>query len=279
MSTIDNIEKKDDGILALPICQPIEVECMEEVLDVISDFEEYLDQEYANSSLYMHSENKMSKEERLAYAKWWENFLKDVSAHSDDYYDDEYDDYYNDAPSYDYLDDDYDDLPFDEQIFPPIEKKKGHFKPQRFINGVEVDNDGYGALYERRSKKHKHRNRNKVKKHKTKQYVEDNKTDYNVDGADEEKKIVLYRTLADENDTYEWDSVYEFNEWLQENNIYVKDSDVIYILNNDEVHCCLDPTTSDKILVTARSYGDLIWDLTGADADLIKEYSQKHWNI
>lgn len=48
---------------------------------------------------------------------------------------------------------------------------------------------------------------------------------------------------------------------------------MIYYIR-EESHCCLDPTTTSKRLVVERSYGDLVWQLTGGDEDLIREYSK-----
>ena len=264
MSTVENNkEKKKEDILALPMHEPIEVECMEGELDIVSDFEEYLDQKYVESI----TESSFDDE---AYAAWWARFLYNLDGYQKGDYDDD--------------GDDYDDLPFGEQVFPYDDKdddgRHGSLKPQRFVNGIEIDDDVYGAFYGKRSKNHRKiscKHQPKIYRHKKRRYEE---TSYYDDMYDEDsRKIVFHRDLSDEDDTYEWDNVFEFNEWLQENNIFIKDSDASYILNNTEVHCCLDPATSDKALVTDRSFGDLIWTLTGADADLIKEYSQKQWNI
>lgn len=260
MSTVDNKRKKGD-VLSLPMIRPMEVECIEGVLDVVSDFEEYLDQKYAANTWDEYDDDK--------YLAWWHKMLYGWGEHDDQNYDDD---------PYGYYDED-DDLPFGEQVFPPLEHKspikKGRLKPQRFVNGIEVD-DFCSAFYGKRSKKH-HRHSNKpygkIYRHK------DKKTHKKDSQSDDFKTIIFYRCLGDETDTYEWNNLHEFNEWLQENNIYLKDSEVVYILNNDEVHCCLDPATTDKVLVTSRSYGDLVWDLTGVDTDLIQEYSQVRWNI
>ena len=93
--------------------------------------------------------------------------------------------------------------------------------------------------------------------------------------ADEVKKIVFHRDMMDENDCYEFDSLHDFSEFCTENNIMVKDDDISSFLYREESHCCID-VTSDSIdglrLTSARSFGDLVWDVTGGDEDLMMQY-------
>lgn len=316
MSVNENNKNKEEEVLQLPLKEEIKVECFEGVLDINADFNEYLVDERARyqklkernrSLVYGYDDyGDMTELEREEYMAWWQNFLdkmddiRDGEISDDDYYDE----YGNFIPNYRSIieeplteeeEEALDDLPFSvaEEVWPSKSKTRKNpfnsnvnFKPQRFINGMEIDEDDdefFDAFGGKRSKKHnrrKNKSHAKVYRH-DKRKVKDTDIDeanrllYNIPQADEEKTIIFYRTLADEDDCYSWNNLLEFNEWLQENGVFIKDDDVTFMLNNSDIHCCLDPTTSDKMLVVDRSYGDLVWNLTGADEDLIKDYSQR----
>lgn len=218
--------------------------------------------------------------------------------------DDDYDDYgpYEFGPED--LEDDYTEcypgIHIDTKEY--LDKRKrirenGGLVSQRFVNGMEVDPiDGKPLKkgHKRRGgKQHRKRYKNKAPryegnstKRQTRYVYDDWEADHpRPDGFDDvmdmrdslrkPKKIVFYRTLNDPEDTYEWDNLAEFNEWLEEERIEVKGNDAYEIVYNDETHCCLDPETSGKVLFVDRTYVDLVWQLTGGDSDLLDQYSKQ----
>lgn len=193
--------------------------------------------------------------------------------------DEEWDEYQNDIKAYE----------------KSLRKGKGTLNSQKFINGIEVDDDEFNrinnkgkkgtssSVTRRGGKKHKQ----KVKKRST-TYVGDewdalhNASEYEdyyrtSIFANERKVIKFHRNLPDEEDVYVWNNLHEFNEWIQENNIEVSDNAASSLLHNIESHCCLDIETTSKRLIVERSYGDLVWEVTGGDEDMIKDPTN-HWN-
>lgn len=183
--------------------------------------------------------------------------------------------------------------------------KKGGFKSQKFINGIEVDDETFeahnkGSKHTRRGGR-KHRTRTieiingvKVisspnKKRKTKyvdddwwesherdaEYYQQSQKDDNEIEAN--KTIIFYRNLPDKTDTYEWDNLYEFDEWARENDIVISDSIAYDIMYASEVHCCLDPDTTDKELIMGYDYDGLAYKATNGDLTILED-STNHWN-
>ena len=161
---------------------------------------------------------------------------------------------------------------------PSSSNNGGWLKSQKFINGMEVDDDEFEEYNKnkkggtrRGGKKHNKKNKNTRYEH------EDWNDAYFADQAtyaNEIKKIVFYKTLGNTADVYEWDSLHAFNEWCEENDIQVNKSAYTTLLYYEEVHCCLDPDFKHmKSLITERSYGDLVYEITGGDEQLIREYS------
>lgn len=99
--------------------------------------------------------------------------------------------------------------------------------------------------------------------------------DAQVDRCREKKKIIFYRKLNNTADTYEFDSLEDFSDWVDENNIYVRDYVAMDLAYSDESHCCLDPECCEPVLIAERTYEDLVYYITGGDADLLAEYSAK----
>lgn len=176
-------------------------------------------------------------------------------------------------------------------------RDSGGFVSQRFINGVEVDADTGKPIkkgHKRRGgKQHRKRFKNKAPrfegnttKRQTRYNYDDWENDHPMpewyekekgirDSLRKPKKIVFYRTLNDPGDTYEWDNLSEFNEWLEEEGIEVNSNDAYDIVYSDETHCCLDPETTGKVLFVEKSYVDLTWQLTSGDMDLLEQYSKQ----
>lgn len=236
-------------------------------LDVMADFNSALEEIKA----------KNRREERA----WLRDYYR-AFGYDDDYYDDWYDDEY------------YDHYP---QVKTDNKKtnKNPYIKPQRIINGIEVDPDiddkeAFDILM--------HGNKKKGKKRFTKSEKrknmgggmsfrmfqdgwEDDDDDVVFstgdddldDPRDEEKYIVFYRRLNNTADTYVFTSVYDFSEWLEEENIKITDRDAYDAIYKDEMHCCLDPQSSSKSLVCADDYEDLVYYVTGGDEDYLAEVS------
>ena len=157
-------------------------------------------------------------------------------------------------------------------------RKKGSLKPQRFINGIEVDPDT-GEVKT-------HSTHKKKKTTKRKDYWNEWEISQNDGVGDledlgreseyfnEKKKIVFYKALNNSADTLEFDNLVEFNQWLLDNDIIVNDSDAYGIIYREESHCCLDADSIDKVLIASRSYGELVYEITGGDQDLLASYSE-----
>lgn len=187
--------------------------------------------------------------------------------------------------------------------------KKGKITSQKFINGIEVDDDEF-ERYNNKDKKtrrsgRKHHNRtieiiNGVrvesspnKKRKTR-YIGDEWDERHSDDRyhypsinehnsvrdnlkDVDKSIIFYRNLPDINDTYEWDNLYEFSEWLEENSIEVDDNTAYDIMYMGEVHCCMNPDSTSKSLIAKSNYDDLVYCATNGDLSMLED-TTNHWN-
>ena len=168
-------------------------------------------------------------------------------------------------------------------------KKKGKsgFASQKFINGIEVNDEEFDEYNEtmrrgtrRGGKKH---NKKKIKKPATRyeyndweeEHVKPFDNERDSIYYDEEKKIVFYRDIRNTADTYEWNNLHDFNEWLDENGISVDERDISSILYSEESHCCLNPELSDKTLIVERSFGDLVWTATDGDETRMQEISDE----
>lgn len=200
-------------------------------------------------------------------------------------------------------DDDYDDW-YDEEYYGRYSEgnnnnkktnKNPYVKSQRIINGIEVDPDisddeAFDVFMHGNKKKSKKR----LTKSEKRRYMggsmssrtfqdgwddEDDDVVFSTgdddldDPRDEEKHIVFYRRLNNTADTYVFTSVYDFSEWLEEENIKITDRDAYDAIYKDEMHCCLDPQSSSKSLVCADDYEDLVYYVTGGDEDYLAEVS------
>ena len=162
--------------------------------------------------------------------------------------------------------------------------KKGGISSQKFINGIEVDDEEFeeynkgvkSSSTRRGGKKH-----NKKSKRVTR-YVQDEWDESHSRPFDdctesvfynEEKRIVFYRDLGNTADTYEWNNLHEFNEWLDENGIVIDERDISRVLYCEESHCCLNPEMHEDTLIIERSYGDLVWVATDGDESRMEEIS------
>ena len=212
-------------------------------------------------------------------------------------------DFWDDDEAYDRW---YDEMYGDYDYYQPRRKKNnasGGKRSLRFINGMEVDpdisdDDAYALMYGggRTTKKHNKKSSRVRKDINTSSssrrfqggYIDDEDEDnwgvyegkvYDDDPRDEEKKIIFYRALNNTADVYEWNSVFEFSDWLEENGIAISDGDAYDIIYKYETHCCLDPETSAKRIICASTYDDLVFELTGGDMDYLAEISSRACSI
>lgn len=188
-------------------------------------------------------------------------------------------------------DDGWDDEYYDGCVYVPRRYNGITMKSQRFMNGIEVDDNWDPIDGTQRKKGHgKRSSKNSRKRYMggtiDDHYFQDDDDDDDVvfQGGGSEidleslknahKKIIFYRRLNNTADTYDWDNVYEFSEWLEEEGITISQLDAEDVVYQDEIHCCLDPETTGKKLVCALSYDDLVYVVTGGDADYLAEASQ-----
>lgn len=207
----------------------------------------------------------------------------------DDWYDDEF--YGRDWGARDVTDD----------VLPKRRNNSsGVIRSQRFVNGKEVDPDyDYDAFGNKTRKRHfHHRGQNKRKRYEggtidrtfqdgydddwfdndntgtEPDIVNDDRDVMDVDKLKSEtKNIVFYRRLNNTADVYTFDNIFEFSEWLEEENIIITDYDAYETMYNKETHCCLDPQSTSKRLVCAPNYNDLVYYITGGDSDYLAEVS------
>jgi hypothetical protein len=170
-----------------------------------------------------------------------------------DWYDDEWDNYYDDYY------DDYGNL-FGSYHTSHSNKKKGNI-----IGDTAVV-----------KKSHKRGKRGKKKMNKCVplyDYDNDAKSLYNID----EVTIYFYRDINNPDDKVIFHSLYEFNEFLDSEGIYVSDTETRQLMNRSISHCCVDPNIvgikNEPWLVSDSSYGCLSWSVSDDDDLLSKEHS------
>lgn len=211
----------------------------------------------------------------------WEEYMSSMRGFADEVWPPTDEDYYDGNINYD---------PYSKKR---MKKNKGNSigcRSQKFINGIEVDDAEFEEYNTRMmgSESYYPHTRRGGKKHKKKGKKNKGRTNYGYNSweenstrpfddctessfYDEIKKIVFYRDLKNTADTYEFNNLHDFNEWLDENGIDVDERDISSILYSEETHCCLNPESSDKILIVSRSYGDLVWTATDGDESTIEE--------
>lgn len=102
---------------------------------------------------------------------------------------------------------------------------------------------------------------------------------YYEDYDDEElnsgyKRIVYYSDIENELSAIEFDNIHDFNDFCDKHGFYVPYTDYNNIVNNEVVHCCLDPIDKeygDYTIITDTSYGALYWTVS---EDVTKDKEQ-----
>lgn len=175
-----------------------------------------------------------------------------------------------------------DDASLDYPVIPAKEdKNKKKSGSQKFINGIEVDDEEF-ERYNKQLNNKKKKNQNKKKRGSTKNkkkkystwenvYIDPFDTCKDSDYYDEEKTIVFHRDLKNTADTYEWSNLHEFSEWITENDITIKENDISLMLYSETIHCCLNPNINGKELIVDRDFGSLVWNAIDGDESLIEE--------
>lgn len=92
------------------------------------------------------------------------------------------------------------------------------------------------------------------------------------------KLIYFYEDMDNPDDNVHiFYDVYELDEYLQDHGISVKsETDTLFILNNDVIHCCVDPSsksTGDLKLLCDNSYGSLRWEYASNDDEIMNQFS------
>lgn len=129
-------------------------------------------------------------------------------------------------------------------------KKKKGIQSQKFIGDKEVSDKEFW------------RYNNEVDG-----YLEDD--DNPLDSYYEPKEIFVYRTLDDMLDFDKFESILAFDEWCDTWDYNVPIETINNCLWYNEVHCFV---VNNKV-ISARSYGDLVYEVTGGDYELIAKYS------
>lgn len=212
------------------------------------------------------------------------DYRKRTKANHDDWRQDFFDTFGYDIYD-DYWGDDYMYYPKHNNNKP---KKALKLKPTRFINDIEVDSDvtddeinnilNEGNI----TKHHKKRKRHKSKRKKDfddwlsmfdDEDLLDPGSDVQFDRYNEinqdNKRFIVYRALNNTADTYEFNSINEFSDWLAENEITVSDYYSYELMYNDVSHCF----HYGGELYVASSYEELVFRLTGGDVDEFEEIS------
>ena len=104
---------------------------------------------------------------------------------------------------------------------------------------------------------------------------------YDTDGQDlydsDEVTIYFYRDINNPDDKEIFYNLYEFNEYLDSEGIYVSKYETKQLLNRSISHCCIDPSFADfkgePWLISDSSFGGLSWTVCGDAEELLSQES------
>ena len=98
----------------------------------------------------------------------------------------------------------------------------------------------------------------------------------------DEVTIYFYRDINNPDDKEIFYNLYEFNEFLDSEGIYVSKYETKQLMNNSISHCCVDPSFADlkgePWLISDSSYGGLSWAVSGDNDDLLFKESMMYNN-
>ena len=92
---------------------------------------------------------------------------------------------------------------------------------------------------------------------------------------DSDVKILFYDDITDCRNVREFNSLYEFEEFMDSENIYISSSDQANLLKNKVTHCCKDPnfkSFESPWLITDSTYGGLRWLCASDEEELVNYY-------
>jgi hypothetical protein len=124
-----------------------------------------------------------------------------------------------------------------------------------------IDDDDYYPSYKKSVKKSK---RGGKRTH--------SKKSKNIDS---DVKILFYDDITDCRNVREFNSLYEFEEFMDSENIYISSSDQANLLKNKVTHCCKDPnfkSFESPWLITDSTYGGLRWLCASDEEELVNYY-------
>lgn len=173
----------------------------------------------------------------------------------DGWYDDEWDNYY---------DDNYEGY---GSLF------DGYY--QSHHNKKKVNTIGNTAVVKKSHKRGK-RGKKKTKCVPLYDYDKDAEYLYDIDNV----TIYFYRDINNPDDKDIYYSLFEFNEFLESEGIYVSEYEVRKLMNRSISHCCIDPSIigfkSEPWLVSDSSYGGLSWSVSGDNDELLSQECSLH---
>ena len=89
----------------------------------------------------------------------------------------------------------------------------------------------------------------------------------------DEVTIYFYRDINDPDKKEIFYSLYDFNEYLDGEGIYVSEYETKEIMKRCITHCCVDPylrgVKNEPWLISDSSYGSLVWQVCGSNDDII----------
>ena len=93
----------------------------------------------------------------------------------------------------------------------------------------------------------------------------------------DEVTIYFYRDINNPDDKEIFYNLYEFNEFLDSEGIYISDYETKQLLNRNISHCCIDPSLvslkGTPWLLSDSSFGGLSWSVCGDTNELLSQES------
>lgn len=94
----------------------------------------------------------------------------------------------------------------------------------------------------------------------------------------DEVTIYFYRDINNPDDKAIFYNLYEFNEFLDSEGIFVNSYETRNLLNRSISHCCVDPSLveskGEPWLISDSSYGGLAWSVCGSNDELLFQESK-----
>ena len=98
----------------------------------------------------------------------------------------------------------------------------------------------------------------------------------------DEVTIYYYRDINNPDEKEIFYSLYEFNEFLDSEGVYVSKYETKQLMNRSISHCCIDPSfttlQNEPWLISDSSFGGLSWAVSGDNDDLLYRESMMYNN-